>query len=110
MKALNLLVHAKFFPGDEVHEVFLDTDIDAWNTSSWKVDHLEVAITSPYAGNHKVFYVDGDFRVSSSEDNNLFRTSLEAANEAKRRNNERIEEMAKDLARQFKPKSKSKKK
>lgn len=84
---MKVTVNTKFNVGDDAHEVFWDGDIDAWNVCSWKVEHVCIKV------NGKKFvpvYWNGyanevELGVDSAE---LFKTSLAAANEAKKRNHE----------------------
>lgn len=81
-------VHSRFAPGDEVHEVYFDEDIDAWNVDSWSVREVHACIdergtTCSYISQPGF----SDMQVPESKD--LFDTSLDASNEAKKRNNKK---------------------
>ena len=114
MHPLKLDLTTKFLPGEEVHEVFLDDDIGAWNVSSWKIDRLAIFVLSEKRLD--ISYMSGDWQIPAHESNNFFRNSYDAAKEAKRRNNEllsRVHKMYDEynaLLSKSKPKKKSKKK
>lgn len=88
---MKLIVDTRFIIGDTVWEVFQDDDIGAWNVCDWVVNKIVVGPKPNVESKNQVSYIANDSLDMVVEDcDDLYVTSLAAANEAKERNkNER---------------------
>ena len=77
------LIQPKFSIGQEIHVVFWDGDIDAYNVEEFVCDWIRVTYK---ANSGQIEYGHGDIDCGYDELNDLFETSYDAAQEAKTRN------------------------
>jgi len=91
-KTQTLTFKARFKPGDEIFPIYYDYDIGAWNVQYERQCNF-IKIVAGEDGVASIEYCDDQFcEVGYKDGDNLYTTSLEAANEAKRRNNEGLDE------------------
>lgn len=90
MKKTN--IKTKYQVGDTIHEIYWDSDIDAWNTHSFRVQKVNIAITM--SGVSVTYHESEIDECGMLEETEVFETSLAAADECKRRNKKQTQDLS----------------